>query len=172
MIMLIITIMLMPIIMIMLVIFLIVIYFNWACTEPIIPYTQQTDREPQYSAPACTTLLYFNGTPRSKNPILTFNRKGCVGKAAMVRTNVVKTQGREMEQNPTPVEPTKVQHLPLEHACSIMLVIMLILIIMIILTLMIMLLLLLMLNLMIMIMMMIMIMLRQRLIIMLFPTID
>jgi hypothetical protein len=50
------------------------IYFNCACTEPIIPYTQQMDREPQYPAPACTTLLYFNGTPRSKNPIA-FTRK-------------------------------------------------------------------------------------------------
>jgi hypothetical protein len=44
-------------------ILLIFIYFNCACTKPIIPYTQQTDREPQYPAPACTTLLYFNGTP-------------------------------------------------------------------------------------------------------------
>jgi hypothetical protein len=39
------------------------IYFNCACTYPIILYTQQTEREPQYPAPACTTLLYFNGTP-------------------------------------------------------------------------------------------------------------
>jgi hypothetical protein len=51
------------------------IYFNCACTEPIIPYTQQTDRYSQYPAPACTTLLYFNGTPRSENPILAFSRR-------------------------------------------------------------------------------------------------
>jgi hypothetical protein len=32
-------------------------------------------RGPQYPAPSCTTLLYFNGTPRSENPILAFSWK-------------------------------------------------------------------------------------------------
>jgi hypothetical protein len=42
-----------------------------------------------------------------------------VGKAATVRTTVVKTHGRQRELNPTPVEPPSVRHLPLEHACYI-----------------------------------------------------
>jgi hypothetical protein len=37
------------------------ICFYCACTYPIIPYTQQTEREPQYPAPACTALLYLVG---------------------------------------------------------------------------------------------------------------
>jgi hypothetical protein len=45
---------------------------------------------------------------------------GCVGKATMVRTTVVKTHGRQRELNPTFVEPPAVRHLPLEHACSMM----------------------------------------------------
>jgi hypothetical protein len=37
----------------------------------------------------------------------------------MVRTVVVKNHGRQRELNPATVEPPTVQHLPLEHSCSI-----------------------------------------------------
>jgi hypothetical protein len=50
------------------------IYFNCACTYPIIPHTQQTEREPQYPAPACTTLLYLMALLGARTPFA-FTRK-------------------------------------------------------------------------------------------------
>jgi hypothetical protein len=82
------------------------IYFNCACTITITPYTQQT--------PDCTTVLYLMALLGARTPYLLSIGKwgfhtcshpygGCVGRATMVRTTVVKTHVKHREMNPTPV---------------------------------------------------------------------
>jgi hypothetical protein len=86
------------------------IYFNCACTIPNIPYTQQTEREPQCKAPACTNTLYLQALLRARTPWLLpigewgFHNcfhpcGGCVGKA--MRTTVVTTHSRHTKLNPS-----------------------------------------------------------------------
>jgi hypothetical protein len=108
-------------------ILLIFIYFYCAFTEPIIPYKRTESHNSQrLPVPLYCILMVLLG---ARTPYLLSIGKcgfhtcshpygGCVGKATMVRTIVVKTHGRQ-KLNPTPVEPPTVQHLPLEHACSI-----------------------------------------------------
>jgi hypothetical protein len=111
------------------IILLIFIYFNCACTEPIIPYTRQTDQANNIQrllVPLYCILMALLG---ATTPYLLLIGKwgahtcshpygGFVGKATMVRSIVVKTHSRQRELNPTSVEPPTVRHLPLEHACS------------------------------------------------------
>jgi hypothetical protein len=106
------------------------IYFNCACTEPIIPYTQKRTESHNIQrllVPLYCILMALLG---ARTPYLHSVRKwgfhtcihpygGCVGKATMVRTTVVKTHGRQMTLNPTPLEPPTVRHLPLERACCV-----------------------------------------------------